>query len=187
MCAVVAVALTLGALGMAGRVQGRSFVVWGLGMLVFAAADITYAYRLAFDSYRAGSWLDVLWPAGLVLVAIGATTLQPRETTRALPGARSLAVSAVAAVSTIAVLAAAPPWSESPLPSVLALLTLATCAVRLLLAFFQLRELAAVRALALTDELTGAPATAARLYVAPRPCLRRAGGRRRAHRLLARR
>jgi diguanylate cyclase (GGDEF)-like protein len=176
-CAVVAVALTLGALGMAGRVQGLSFVVWGLGMLVFATADITYAYRLAFGSYRVGSWLDVLWPTGLVLVAIGATTLQPRETTRALPGARSLAVSAVAAVSTIAVLAAAPPWSDNPLPSVLALLTLTTCAVRLLLAFFQLRELAAVRALALTDELTGAPNRRA-LYVAlDRVCAAPAAGR----------
>ena len=73
-----------------------------------------------------------------------------------MPGARSLIVVAVAAVSTVVVLAAAPPWQQNPLPTVLALLTLATCAVRLVLAFLQLRELAAVRELALTDELTGA-------------------------------
>ena len=59
----------------------------------------------------------------------------------------------------------------------LALLTLTTCAVRLLLAFFQLRELAAVRALALTDELTGAPNRRA-LYVAlDRVCAETAAGR----------
>ncbi len=51
-CAVVAVAATLGALGMVGRSKSRWFLVWTLGMLLFGAGDVAYAYRLAFDSYR---------------------------------------------------------------------------------------------------------------------------------------
>jgi len=154
-CAVVALAATLGAVGLVGLGKGRSFLAWAVGMLVFGAGDILYAYRLAFESYQAGTWLDALWPLGLVLVAVGAVGVRPGGT-RHLPGARSLVVVAVASTSTVAVLAAAPPWQQNPLPTVLALLTLTTCAVRLVLAFLQLRELAAVRELALTDELTGA-------------------------------
>ena len=154
-CAVVALAATLGAVGLVGVGKGRSFLVWAVGMLVFGAGDILYAYRLAFDSYQAGTWLDALWPLGLVLVAVGAVGVPPGGT-RHVPGARSLVVVALASTSTVAVLAAAPTWQQNSLPTVLALLTLTTCAVRLVLAFLQLRELAAVRELALTDELTGA-------------------------------
>jgi diguanylate cyclase (GGDEF)-like protein len=154
-CAVVALAATLGAVSLVGLGKGRSFLVWAAGMLVFGAGDILYAYRLAFESYQAGTWLDALWPLGLVLVAVGAVGVQPGGT-RNVPGARSLVVVALASTSTVVVLAAAPPWQQNSLPTVLALMTLATCAVRLVLAFLQLRELAAVRELALTDELTGA-------------------------------
>ncbi|MEO5711710.1 MAG: bifunctional diguanylate cyclase/phosphodiesterase [Nocardioidaceae bacterium] len=154
-CAAVAVAVTFGAVGMVGRSRGRGFLVWALGLLLFGGADVVYAYRLAYDSYQPGTWLDALWAVGLVLVAAGATSLRPAAR-RTVPGARSLVVVAIAAVSTVGVLAAAPPWHENSLPSVLALLALATCSVRLVLAFLQLGELAAVRELALTDELTGA-------------------------------
>jgi diguanylate cyclase (GGDEF)-like protein len=75
---------------------------------------------------------------------------------RTVPGARSLIVVAVAAVSSVVVLAAAPAWSVNSLPSVLALVTLTVCAIRLMLVFLQLREMAAIREQALTDELTGA-------------------------------
>jgi diguanylate cyclase (GGDEF)-like protein len=153
-CAVVALAATLGAFGLVGLGKGRSFLVWAAGMLLFGAGDILYAYRLAFGSYRVGTWLDGLWVLGLALVASGAVGVRAGAS-RQLPGARSLAVVTVAAVSTVVVLAAAPPWQQNSLPTVLALMTLATCAVRLVLAFLQLRELAAVRELALTDELTG--------------------------------
>ena len=154
-CAVVAIAVTLGAVGMVGPGRGRGFLVWAAGTLVFGAGDIIYAYQLAYDDYHVGTWLDALWPAGMVLVAVGATSLRTGGV-RSLPGARSLIVVAVAAISTIMVLAMAPSWRDNPAPTVLALLALLACAIRLVLAFLQLRELAAVRELALTDELTGA-------------------------------
>jgi diguanylate cyclase (GGDEF)-like protein len=154
-CAVVVIAATVGAVGMVGRNGGQGFVLWAAGLLVFGIGDIVYAYELAFERYAVGTWLDATWAIGLVLLSVGATSLRPTGE-RALPGAKSLAVVALASVSAIVVLAAAPALSEHKLSAELALLTLAFCAVRLVLAFLQLRELAAVRELALTDELTGA-------------------------------
>ena len=154
--AVVVIAVTLGAVGMVGAANGRSFLLWSAGLLVFGTGDIVYAHRLAFGAYRVGTWLDALWPVGMVLLAVGATSVPPTRVRGRLPGAGSLGVVAVASVSAVAVLAAAPAWRDSQMPTVLPLLTLLTCAVRLALAFVQLRELAAVRELALTDELTGA-------------------------------
>ena len=84
-CAVVALAATLGAVGLVGLGKGRSFLVWAAGMLVFGAGDILYAYRLAFDSYRVGTWLDALWPLGLVA---GRRRRGPRARRRVPPAAR---------------------------------------------------------------------------------------------------
>jgi diguanylate cyclase (GGDEF)-like protein len=153
--AAVVVAATVGAVGIVGRRQGVGFLVSALGILLFAGGDVVHATRLASGVPRFGTWVDVVWAAGLVLVAVGATRTRPLGT-RALPGAGSLVVVALASVSTIAVLAAAPPLGEPSLARELALVALATCAVRLVMAFLQLRELAAIRELALTDELTGA-------------------------------
>jgi diguanylate cyclase (GGDEF)-like protein len=154
-CAAVVVAATVGAVGIVGRRQGDGFLVTALGILLFAAGDVVHATRLASDVPRFGTWVDLVWAAGLVLVAVGATRTRPSGT-RALPGAGSLVVVAIASLSTIAVLAAAPPLGQPSLARELSLAALATCAVRLVLAFLQLRELAAIRELALTDELTGA-------------------------------
>ena len=42
-CAVVAVAATLGALGMVGASKGRGFLAWTLGMLLFGGSDVAPA------------------------------------------------------------------------------------------------------------------------------------------------
>jgi len=154
LCDVVLVAASLGALGLVGARAGRHFALWALGMLVFGAADTVYAYRVAFGTFELGTWVEGVWALGLVMMALGATTLRSGGS-EVLPGARSLAIVTAAAACSIVVLAAAPDWGSNPLPSVLALLTLVGCGVRFTLAFLQLRELAAVREQAMTDELTG--------------------------------
>ena len=154
-CAGVVIAASLGALGLVGLGKGYAFVLWTVGIVVFGVGDIVYAYRLAFDHYVSGTWLDALWAVGVVVFTSGAVRMRSAGP-RTLPGARSLIVVATAAVASVVVLTAAPDWSEAALPSELALVTLSVCAVRLMLVFLQLRELAAVREQALTDELTGA-------------------------------
>ena len=145
-------------------------------MLVFGVGDIVYAYRLAFGDYAVGTWLDALWPVGLVLVALGPPPCAPTAQ-RTVPGARSLVVvggwppsATVVGAGRRAALA------RNSLPTVLALLRCWPAPVRLVLAFLQLRELAAVRELALTDELTGA-ANRRALYAALDALLRRRGRR----------
>ena len=155
-CAVVVIAASLGALCLVGLRRGRGFLLWTAGLVVFGSGDIFYAYRRAFGDYEPGRWPDDLWAIGIVMLAVGAAELRPVPRTRSVPGARSLVVVTGSSVCTVVVLAAAPAWSDNSLPTVLCLLTLAVCAVRLMLAFLQLRELAAVREQALTDELTGA-------------------------------
>ena len=152
---VVLVAASLGALGIVGVHNGRHFALWAFGMLVFGVGDIVYAYRLAFDQYQVGTWLDALWAIGLAMVAMGAVT-RKESRPRGVPGARSLVVVTVGSVLAVIVLAIAPSWGSNPVPSILALLTLVGGGVRFALAFLQLRELAIVREQAMTDELTGA-------------------------------
>jgi diguanylate cyclase len=151
---VVVVAASLGALGMVGLRNGRHFAIWAAGMFAFGAGDIVYAYGVTFDSYHLGAPLDSLWALGLALVALGAT-MSTSSGAQDVPGARSLAVVTAASVSAVVVLAAAPGWHAHPAPSALSLVTLLACGVRFVLAFLQLRELAAIREQAMTDELTG--------------------------------
>ena len=62
---------------------------------------------------------------------------------------------ATASAVAVAALTVSPAWEDSAVPSVLALTTLAACTARFVRVFLQLRELAAIRAQAMTDELTG--------------------------------
>jgi diguanylate cyclase (GGDEF)-like protein len=151
---VLLVAAALGALGVVGVRNGRHFALWAVSMVAFAVGDIIYAYLLVVGSYVSGSWLDGLWAVACSLMAVGATTLRPPQDRR-VAGAGSLAVVSASAVAAVAVLVLAPVAQHGLLPSGLAVLTLACCGGRFLLAFHQVRELAAVRVLALTDELTG--------------------------------
>ena len=46
-------------------------MLWTVGIVVFGVGDIVYAYRLAFDHYVSGTWLDALWAVGVVVFAVG--------------------------------------------------------------------------------------------------------------------
>ena len=147
-------AAAVGAFGLVGAGHARQFGAWAVGLTLLAAADLADATRVAAGTFAAGSWVDVLPVAALALVALGATWPRPEQGTR-VPGPRSLGVPATAAGVAVAALTVAPEWHVSAVPSVLALVTLAVCSARFLRVFLQLRELAAIREQAMTDELTG--------------------------------
>jgi diguanylate cyclase (GGDEF)-like protein len=153
---VVLVSASCGALGLVGLRDGRAFLVWALGSAVYALGDIVYVYQLAHHSYVPGGGLDGAWGLGSALLATGALGVPDARRERPVPGAASLVVVAVSSVAAVTALAVAPSWDVRAAPSVLALVSLVACGVRLLMAFLQLRELMTVRAQALTDELTGA-------------------------------
>ena len=150
----VLVSVGIGAVGLVDADRRRPFAIMAAGMVVFTVADISRVYQVALDRFVLGSWLEALAAAGLSLFAVGATARR-RGSEHLLPGAGALGVPIVASALAVVVLAASPRWAVAPVPTSLALLTLVGCATRILLVMRELRELAAMRAQALTDELTG--------------------------------
>ena len=147
-------AAAVGALGLVGAGHGRQFGLWAVGLTLLAGWAVVEATQTAHGSFAPGTWGDVVPVLSLGLLALGATSPGPDELAR-VPGARTLGVPATASAVAVAALTVSPSWQDSAVPSVLALTTLAVCTARFVRVFMQLRELAAIRAQALTDELTG--------------------------------
>ena len=151
---LLVVSAALGALGVLGLRRAGLFLGLAGGFVVFAVADVTYAYRLALGTYEVGTWLDALWAIGVGVIASTAWRMDPPTTVR-VPGVTSLAVSVLAASAAVIVLVTAPLLDGGPSPVALAAVTLVGCAVRMVLAFAQLRQLSSLQTQAMTDELTG--------------------------------
>ena len=152
---VVLVAAALGALALVGFAHGRQFGVWALALVVLALAHLVQVERFASGAAEP-AWSVALVAAALTLLSVGALGHGAQRPDR-LAGARALGVPALSSVAAVAVLPVAPDWQVAPLPTALALATLICAAARFVRAFLQLRELAAVKEMALTDELTGIP------------------------------
>ena len=150
----VLVSAALGGLALVGAGHGRRFGPWVLGSLGLALAHLLEARQVAVGADVGATATVVVVVPALGLMAVGALGHGAVNPSR-VPGARSLGVPALASFAAVAVLAAAPAWGVSPGPSLLALSALLVSGVRFLRAFLQLRELAEVREMALTDELTG--------------------------------
>ncbi len=158
----VLVAASLGALALVGVAHGRQFRLWAVAMVVLGVAHVAQVHWFG-SSVQPAPWADVILLLALALLAVGALG-NGAGRPDPLPGARSLGVPTVSAVAAVTVLVVAPSWEQAPWPQALALVSLLLAAARFLRSFLQLRELAVVREMALTDELTGIPNRRA-LYV----------------------
>ena len=152
---LVLIALAVGLLPLAARRLGRSWGVLVLGFVVFGVADSLYLYRIAEDTYVAGSLLDGGWMLAAVIIATAAW--QPRASTRVLWRGWS---NFVFPVSFGAVSVAVLVYDHFHRFHLLALLLAAGCLVavlaRMTLVFREnLHMLAASREEATTDSLTG--------------------------------
>jgi two-component system cell cycle response regulator len=65
------IAFLTGALVVGGVRGARSLLLVGAGLIVWAGADVAYLYLIATDAY-AGGPIDLLWPLGAMLIAMGA-------------------------------------------------------------------------------------------------------------------
>jgi diguanylate cyclase (GGDEF)-like protein len=149
------VAASLGALALVGLAHGRQFGLWAGALVALAAAHLVQVERFASGA-AVPTWSHALVGLALALLSIGALGHGAQRPDR-LAGSRALGVPALSSVAAVAVLPVAPDWQVTPLPTLLALATLVCAAARFVRAFLQLRELAAVKEMALTDELTGIP------------------------------
>ncbi len=161
---LVLVAAVAGVLAVGGRSLGnRSGLLVG-GLMLFTAADVVYALRVAAGTYVVGTPLDAAWLAGLALVALwvdGVGRGDPprmRGQTNQRRGATALVVSSLATVAALCVLVVASRTPLSTLAVALAGVTLLAAAARTQVAFRQLVRMADLRRQeATTDTLTGLP------------------------------
>ena len=72
--------------GLSGWRLNRMWLLVGSGLVVFAAADSVYLVELAHGTYQYGSWLDLGWPAGFVLIAAGSLASPVRRSRGRLDG-----------------------------------------------------------------------------------------------------
>jgi len=147
----------VGALGMTGWRVGNLWLPIAASMLVSAIADSTYLYQIATDSYRAGTWLECLWPLAAILLAIAAWIPAARVQPRQMKSWQMMSVPALALVSALAVLVYGNLVRQFTLPAlILATATVLAVGVHLILTLREnLALLADSRRLSLTDSLTG--------------------------------
>jgi two-component system cell cycle response regulator len=148
---------TIGALGMTGWRPGRVWLLIAASMLLNAIADTAYLYQTATSTYRAGSWVEAMWPAAAVLLAIAAWTPWPPPKRRRVEDWRLVTVPAVSLLTALGVFIYGNLHHQLTLGAlILATATVLAVAARLM---FTVREnlamLVSSRRLALTDPLTG--------------------------------
>jgi diguanylate cyclase (GGDEF)-like protein len=151
------VAMLAGVAALQGLRLSRPWSLLTAGVLVFAAADIAYALRVAHDAYSLGTPVDAGWSLGLTLLALGARrrgfALEQRRP-RDERGV-ALVVPVIATVVSLSVLLAGRWWPVSPIATVLAAATLVAAAIRTQVAFRQVKRLHDLGRQARIDELTG--------------------------------
>ncbi len=143
-------------LALSGWRVGRPFSTIALGFLIMAIADGVYLYQEAHGTYKVDTPLDALWLASALVLAYAAWQPERAEP----PGEPSprviVAAPALFGLTAIGVLAYGSIDSEGRLSTWLAIATLLTVLVRLVLTSNEnVRLIAVSNALANRDALTG--------------------------------
>jgi two-component system cell cycle response regulator len=148
---------TLGALGMTGWRPGRVWLLIAVAMLCSAVADSGYLYLTATDRYHVGDWVQFLWPASAVLLAIAAWTPWPRPARRRVEDWRLVSVPSFSLLAALGVLIYGNLHGAlTPVALILAIATVLAVCVHLMATVREnIAMLAGSRRLALTDPLTG--------------------------------
>ncbi|MET0954387.1 MAG: EAL domain-containing protein [Cryobacterium sp.] len=156
---LVLVAAIVGIAATRGLAAGRRWGFLVAGLVVFTAADVTYALRVSSGDYIIGTPLDVGWAIGLTLLAVWVDGSALRDKAAAPQSTRTwvLAVPALATAAGLGILVLSSQVRVSWLAVLLAALALIMAAVRTQLAFRQLVSMADLQSQALTDDLTGLP------------------------------
>ncbi|WP_104163437.1 bifunctional diguanylate cyclase/phosphodiesterase [Cryobacterium sp. N22] len=151
------VAVFVGVGASQGRNAGPRWILLVLGLMTFAATDVTYALLELTDLYIVGTPLDMGWAIGLALIACWIDGSTHADRTRPAPAwsIPAQAVPALATATALGVLILASEVEVPPLAVALASMTLVLAAVPLV--FRQRIRLADMHRQAMTDELTGLP------------------------------
>ena len=121
-----------GVFSLTGGRPGHRWLLLGIGILATTTADAVYLFQSAEGTYVEGTWIDVLWPAAMLLVAscgMGCTTAARGELE--VEGRPLLAVPAVCALVATGILVYDHFSAVNLLAIVLATATLCLVIVRL--------------------------------------------------------
>jgi diguanylate cyclase (GGDEF)-like protein len=152
------IALVIGVFALSGWRPGRTWLLIGLGFAMLAIADSIYLFRVADNSYTGGTFLDAMWPAGLVLLSYAAWA-RPRERREVrFEGLPVLVVPCVFALTALFLLIRANFVHLDVIPESLAAAAMLAAGARFVYTFNDVRNLSEVRERqARTDDLTGLP------------------------------
>jgi two-component system, cell cycle response regulator len=155
---ILLLVFTIGALGITGWRPGRVWLLIAASMLLSAIADSVYVYETANGTWTPDTWMECLWPAAAVLLAVAAWTPWPRLERRRIEDWRLVLVPALSLLAALGVLVFGnlPGQRLTPAAVSLAAVTvLAVCARLMVTVKENLAMLSGSRRLALTDPLTG--------------------------------
>jgi diguanylate cyclase (GGDEF)-like protein len=137
---------------------GRAWALIAAGLLLNAVGDAVYLYQTAVGTYGEGTYLDLVWPLSLVLVALAAWQRPGRVGRVQLQDRAMLGTPIVCGLLATGVLVAAAVWPVHAIALVLASATIVLVLARTALTLRENgRLLEASRREALTDSLTGLP------------------------------
>ena len=135
---------------------GLRWTILGAGILCTFVADAIYLFQSAAGTYVEGTWIDILWPAALLLIASAAWVRDRHGAGVETEGKPLLAVPAVCAIASISILVYDHFTRLSLFAVALAAATLLAVLVRLATTFRDNRRLYVLtRREATTDALTG--------------------------------
>ena len=152
---VLLLALVTGLFALTGWRPGRTWALIGISLALSAFGDVTYLYLTATGGYEAGTLLDSVWPASMLLLGAAAWRPQPLNRAR-LEGPLILAMPAFFSCTAMGLLILGQVEPLNPLALGLACGTLVALILRMAVTLSEnLRMVAASRSEALTDALTG--------------------------------
>jgi diguanylate cyclase (GGDEF)-like protein len=152
---VLLLSAVVGVFSLSAWRPGVRWTVLGIGILCTFIADSIYLFQSAAGTYVEGTWIDILWPASLLLIASAAWVGDRRRAGIEAEGKALLAVPAVCAIVSIAILVYDHFTRLSVVAVVLAAATLLAVLVRLATTFRENRRLYELtRQEATTDALT---------------------------------
>jgi diguanylate cyclase len=154
---LVLIVFVFGVFALTGWRPGRAWLLIVLGFAVTAIADSIYLFRIAEGTYRPGTVLDALWPAGLALLAFAAWSRpRAREEEGHFANVAMMIVPCVFGAIALFLLIRADYVHLGVVPEALAGAALLVGMVRFAVTFNDVRRLSSIRERqARTDDLTG--------------------------------
>ena len=148
--------VAIGAIALNGWRPSASWMLIVASMIVSAVADVGFLYEQARHSYMAGTWLDLLWAAAMIMLAAAAwvpAKVSPRAPTG---GRRMYLIPTLAELAALGVLVYASQRAVYAPAVVLAAIVIGVAAARMSLMLRENQQmLARTQVDALTDSLTG--------------------------------